>query len=201
MKPEPLEGLAARKNFEEMIAYVRENPKKVMYATAGVGTSMHLVMEYLAIRENLQWIHVPFSAITEAMAAMLGGHVQIHSTSTGFSDIEYIRAGRARFLLATTPKRSPSFPDVPTILEKGYDFSVVSGACWTVPAATPKNIQQKLEGALLRAFKDPTVESVITKWLMLIEPLASEPLTQVIVQDYKINGELMKQLGLGIYKK
>ena len=54
---------------------------------------------------------------------------------------------------------------------------------------------------MLQAFKDPTVESVITKWLMLIEPLGSEALTRVIAQDYKINGELMKQLGLGIYKK
>ena len=189
------------KNFEEMISYARENPKKVKYSTAGVGTSMHLVMEYLAIRENLQWIHVPFSAITEAMAAMLGGHVQVHSTSTGFSDIEYVRNGRARFLLATTPKRSPSFPDVPSILEKGYDFSVVSGACWTVPAGTPKPVQQKLENALLQAFKDPAVQAVIDKWLMLPEPLGSEPLTRLIAQDYKVNGDLMKQLGLGIYKK
>jgi tripartite-type tricarboxylate transporter receptor subunit TctC len=189
------------KNFEEMISYARQNPKKVMYSTAGVGTSMHLIMEYLAIRENLQWIHVPFSAITESMAAMLGGHVQIHSTSTGLSDIEHVRAGRARFLLATTPKRSPNFPDIPSILEKGYDFSVVSGACWTVPASTPKDIQRKLESALLQAFKDPTVEGVITKWLMLPEPLGSEPLSTVIAQDHKINGELMKQLGLGIYKK
>ena len=95
------------KDFDGMIVYARNNPNKVKYATAGVGTPMHLVMEYLAMRENIQWIHVPFTGITEALAAMLGGHVQVHSTSTGLSDLEHIRTGRVRFLLSTTPQRSP----------------------------------------------------------------------------------------------
>jgi tripartite-type tricarboxylate transporter receptor subunit TctC len=189
------------KNFDEMIAFAKQNPKTVKYATAGVGTSMHLAMEYLALRENIQWIHVPFTGITEAMAALMGGHVQVHSTSTGLSEVENVRTGRLRFLLSTNPKRNPLFPEVPSILEKGYDFSIVSGACWTVPAATPRDIQLKLESALLQAFKDPVAEEVIRKWNMIPDPLGSEPLTQIIVKDYQVNGELLKQLGLGIYKK
>ena len=189
------------KDFDGMIVYARNNPNKVKYATAGVGTSMHLVMEYLAMRENIQWIHVPFTGITEATAAMLGGHVQVHSTSTGLSEMEHIRTGRIRFLLSTTPQRNPGFPDVPSILEKGYDFAVVSGACWTVPAGTPKEIQKKLEGALLQSFKDSTVIDVIQKWYMAPESLDSESLQKLIVKDFQANGELMKKLGLGIYKK
>jgi tripartite-type tricarboxylate transporter receptor subunit TctC len=189
------------KDFDGMIAYARENPNKVKYATAGVGTSMHLVMEYLAIKENLKWIHVPYAAITEALTAMLGGHVQIHSTSTGLTDIEHIKAGRARFLLSTTPQRCPEFPNVPSITDKGYDFAVVSGGCWTVPAGTPKDVQKTLEQALLQSFKDPNVISVIQKWFMVPTPLDGESLRKMIVKDYQANEELLKKLGLGLYKK
>ncbi len=188
------------KNYDELIAYVKKNPNTVKYSTSGVGTSMHLIMEYIGMRENLKWIHVPFTGGTEAVAALLGGHVQLYSASLG-NEVEHIRSGRLRFLLSTNPKRNTIFTSEPTVLEKGYDFAVVSGACWTVPIGTPKDIQKKLESALLQSFKDPAVEEVINKWNMVIEPMGGEALLNMIVKDYKVNGELMKQLGLGIYKK
>jgi tripartite-type tricarboxylate transporter receptor subunit TctC len=188
------------RNYDEMIAYVRKNPNTVKYSTSGVGTSMHLIMEYIGMREGLKWIHVPFTGGTEAVAALMGGHVQVYSASLG-NEVEQIRAGRLRFLLSTNPNRNTLFPESPTVLEKGYDFSVVSGACWTVPAATPKDIQRKLEKALLQSFKDPTVIDVFNKWSWAIHTLDGEALQKLILQDYKINGELLKQLGLGIYKK
>ena len=99
------------------------------------------------------------------------------------------------------PEAKHDISGSPTVLEKGYDFAVVSGACWTVPAATPKEIQQKLENALLQSFKDPVAVEVINKWYMVIEPIDGESLQKMIFKDYQINGELMKHLGLGIYKK
>ena len=188
------------KNYDEMIAYVKKNPNKVKYSTSGVGTSMHLIMEYIGMRENLKWIHVPFTGGTEAVAALMGEHVHLYSASLG-TEVDQIRSGRLRFLISTNPKRNTIFPDFPTVLEKGYDFSVISGACWAVPAATPKEIQQKLENALLESFKDPVAVEVINKWYMVIEPMGGEALQKMIFKDYQINGELMKHLGLGIYKK
>jgi tripartite-type tricarboxylate transporter receptor subunit TctC len=188
------------KNYDEMIAYVKKNPNTVKYSTSGVGTSMHLIMEYIGMREGLKWIHVPFTGGTEAVAALMGGHVQVYSASLG-NEVEQIRAGRLRFLLSTNPKRNTLFPEFPTVLEKGYDFAVVSGGCWTVPAATPKDIQRKLESALLQSFKDPMVIDVLNKWSWAIDPMNGEDLQKLILKDYKINGELLKQLGLGIYKK
>ena len=135
-----------------------------------------------------------------AVAALMGEHVHLYSASLG-TEVDQIRSGRLRFLISTNPKRNTIFPEFPTVLEKGYDFSVVSGACWTVPATTPREIQQKLKNALLESFKDPVVVEVINKWYMVIEPLGGEALQKVIFDDYKINGELMKHLGLGIYKK
>jgi tripartite-type tricarboxylate transporter receptor subunit TctC len=188
------------KNFDEMIAYVKKNPKKVKYTTSGVGTSQHLMMEYIGIREGLQWIHVPFTGSTECVAALLGGHVDLHSGTLG-GELDHIRSGRLRIILAENATRLTLFPDAPTILEKGYDYSVKSGRTWTVPAGTPKDIQRKLESALLQAFKDPTVIDALKKWDLAAEPLDGDTLTKVIHSDYAMNAELMKKLGLGLYKK
>jgi len=188
------------KNFDELIAYVKKNPNKVRYSTSGVGGSMHLSMECITLRDKLQWIHVPFTGGTESLAALLGGHVEVYSAAIG-TEVEQVRSGRLRFILSTNPNRSPLFPDVPSILEKGYDFAVMGGACWTVPAATPKEIQLKLEKALLESFKDPIVIDVITKWSMVMEPIGGEALEKMIIEDYRRHGELFKQFGLGIYKK
>ena len=187
------------KTYEELIDYVKKNPRKVRYTTSGVGTSQHLIMEYLAMRENLQWIHVPFTGGTECVAAILGGHIEAYSAAVG-NELEHVRAGKLRVLLSLNPKRSPLFPDAPSVLEKGHDFAVMSGGCWTVPAATPKAIQRKLEDALLQAFKDPMVIDVMTKWNWAIDPLNSEALTKMVFEDYQVNGELLKKFGLGLYK-
>jgi tripartite-type tricarboxylate transporter receptor subunit TctC len=182
------------KNFDEMIDYVKKNPKKVKYATSGVGTSMHMMMEHIAIREGLQWIHVPFTGNTECVAALLGGHVNLVSGGLA-GELDHIRSGRLRILLALNATRLSLFPDVPTILEKGYEYSVKSGRTWTVPTATPKPIQKKLESALLQAFKDPTVIEVMKKWDLVIESLDGEALTKMIHGDYSMNADLMKKLG------
>lgn len=188
------------KTYEGLIDYVKKNPKKLRYTTSGVGTSQHLIMEYLAMRENLQWIHVPFTGGTECVTAILGGHVEAYAAAVG-NELEHIRAGKLRVLLSLNPKRVPLFPDAPSVLEKGYDFAVMSGGCWTVPAATPKDIQRKLESALIQSFQDPTVTDVLNKWNWGIDPLGSETLTKMVFNDYKVNGELLKKFGLGIYKK
>jgi tripartite-type tricarboxylate transporter receptor subunit TctC len=188
------------KNFDEMIAYVKKNPKTVKYTTSGVGTSQHLMMEYIAIREGLQWIHVPFTGSTECVAALLGGHVNLHSGTLG-GELDHIKSGRLRIILAENATRLTLFPDAPTILEKGYDYSVKSGRTWTVPVGTPKEVQRKLESALLQAFKDPTVIDALKKWDLAAESLDSEALAKMIHSDYAMNADLMKKLGLGLYKK
>ena len=159
-----------------------------------------MAMEYLALRENLQWVHVPYNSVTEAVSALLGGHVDLCPTTIGL-ELEHIRAGRIRPLLCLNHKRMSLFPNLPTIVEKGHDFACVSAALWAVPVNTPKDIQQVLEKALLESFKDPAVIDVINKWNMAYEPLNSEAVTKMIAQDNKIFGELAQKLGLGIFKK
>jgi len=188
------------KNFEELIQYVKKNPKKVRYSSSGIGGGQHIMMEYLALQENLQWIHVPYNGNQEQTFALLGRHVEVNSITFGL-EIEHIRAGRIRPLLCLNYKRIPLLPDVPTVLEKGYDFHCISSACWSVPAQTPKDIQEILERALLQSFNDPTVLEVINQWNMAFDPVDGETVFKMIVEDKKRFGEFAQKLGIGIYKK
>jgi putative tricarboxylic transport membrane protein len=134
------------------------------------------------------------------IAALLGGHVDVNATTIG-NELGYIHTGRIRPLICLNYKRISVLPDMPTVLEKGYDFTCISAASWSVPVDTPKDIQKKLEKALLQSFDDPAVKDIIKKWNMAYDPLDAETVTKMIANDYKRFGEFAKKLGIGIYKK
>jgi len=191
------------KNFDELIQHAKKNPKVIKYSSQGVGSPTHIMMEYLARKESLQWTHVPFHSATESIPALLGGHIDFAATVLG-PEVEYTKTGRLRPLIGLGGKRIRLFPDLPTIVEMGYDvgdFTCVSGGIWAVPAATPKDIQKILEKALLQAMADPEARDCFKKLNREYAPLNSEETTKMVIEHYKKFGELMKQLGLGRYKK
>ncbi len=188
------------KNFEELIQYAKKNPKTIRYGTPGVGSTVHIMMEYLAIKENLQWIHVPYNSAAEAATALLGGHVDLGGLTIGL-ELEHVKTGRLRPLLCLNENRMMTLPDLPTVVEKGYDFTCKNSSTFSVPANTHKDIQKILEKALLQAMAEPEVIDTIHKCNLPYAPLGSEALTKAVFDDHEKYGELMKKLGLGIFKK
>ena len=188
------------KTFEELIQYARKNPKALKYGTSGVGSSMHIMMEYLAIKENVQWVHVPYDSGSLSATALLGGHLDIGVLTMGL-ELEHVKTGRLRALVSLNANRMMHLPDLPTILEKGYDFYCTSSCTWSVPANTPKDVQKILEKALLQAIADPEVKETIKRVNLPYAPLDSEAVTKLVIEDHQKYGELMKRLGLGIFKK
>jgi len=188
------------KNFDEMIQYIQNNPKTVRFSTTGVGTMSHVVMEYIAMKKNLQWIHVPYNSTGEMLNALLGGHTDL-ATMNPSIELEYVKSGRLRPIIGLNSKRIPVFPDLPTVIEKGIDFSSTTATTWAVPANTPKDIQKILEDSLLKAFQDPLVIDVVKKLNQPYDPKGSEAVTKAVLDDYAKYGEILKRLGLGIFKK
>jgi tripartite-type tricarboxylate transporter receptor subunit TctC len=189
------------KSFGELIQYARKNPKKVKFGTAGgVSTAAHMMMEYVAMKENLQWISVPFTGNPELTAALLGGHIDLAAITLA-TEVEFVKTGRLRPLICFNEKRMGVLPDLPTVVEMGYDFTYNVSYIWSVPAKTPMDIQKILEKALLRAFADPEVREILNKFNKTYDPVDSEATTKAVIKDHKVWGELMKKLGLGIFKK
>jgi tripartite-type tricarboxylate transporter receptor subunit TctC len=142
------------KTWNEFKEYAKQNPGKVNYATAGVGTTQHIAFERVAEREGIKWTHVPYKGGNDTVQALVGGHID--AAIQGPADVVgFLRDGRLRMLLALNDKRWDSVPSAPSIIEAGYDFSAFSLGCIHGPKAMPESIRSKLEAAVEKTVKDP----------------------------------------------
>jgi tripartite-type tricarboxylate transporter receptor subunit TctC len=139
----------------EFIAYAKAHPDKVSYAAAGVGTTPDLAAHELNRRAGLQLVLVPFRGTAPAVAAVLGGDVQVTFVSMG-PHIEFVRAGKLRILGAATPRRVPYLPDVPTFAEQGFPgFETQTWFSLFAPRGTSNEIVDQLNGTVRELAQDP----------------------------------------------
>lgn len=185
--------------YDELIAYVKKNPDKVRYATTGVGSTQHIMMEYLAKREGLNWTHVPYNSGTEAYMAVIGSGVHIAAITIG-PELRYIQEGFAVPLIYLNYKKSPYF-NIPSLSDYGYTFECSSSAAWAVPKQTPQPKSKLLENSLLHAFSDAMVLDVFNRVNFLYDPADSKTVNSKIADEYKKFGEMMRELKLGIFSK
>lgn len=199
-----LYGLAVKsdspwKTFEEFIAYAKANPGKIRYSSSGVGTGQHLAMEYLAMKENIKWTHIPFATSPQAVSAVMGGHVEATSQTPEWK--EQVDSGQMRLLICWNDKRMPFYPNVPTLKEKGYDFAVQALIVIYAPVNTPKEIITKLSKAFRQAAETEEVKQILKRLSYPVDVKESEEVTAIIKKDYEVNKKILKDLGIGIYKK
>jgi tripartite-type tricarboxylate transporter receptor subunit TctC len=186
------------KTLEDLLDYAKKNPNKIKYATSGLGSGQHLVMEYLGKKMGIKWDHVPFAGGTQAVAALLGGHVQVLSQTPEWK--EHVMAGKLRLLVVCTDQRMKAFPEVPTLIEKGIKFSVHSGLAIMGPAGMPSDAVIKLQNAFAEAMKSKVFLDAMEKFDLPPAYLSSEALTKLVQRDYQETGDLIRSLGIGLKK-
>jgi len=161
------------KSISELIAYVKANPGKLNYASAGSGSGIHLGTEYFLSRAGIHITHIPYKGSGPALTDLVGGHVSIYFSSLPPA-IGLVRDGKVRALAVTGPKRSPIFPDLPTVAEAGlpgYDAVLHYGI--VAPAGTPRAIIDKLNTALRAAVMSDDVKTKMAA--DGTEPMVSTP--------------------------
>jgi tripartite-type tricarboxylate transporter receptor subunit TctC len=132
------------KTFQEFVAYAKERPGRIDYASSGNGSGQHLFVALLASMTGMKMNHVPYRGSGQATADLLGGQVQMSIPGTA-GMVGHIKAGKLRALAVTGAKRSPQLPDVPTVMESGvpgYEAYVWMGLL--APKGTPAAIIDKL---------------------------------------------------------
>ena len=145
------------KTLAELLERARTD--KLAFASAGNGTTPHLTGENLfKIRAKVDITHIPFKGGGPAAAAVLSGQPPIGSIA-GSAPLPHIKAGKLRALAVSSAQRLAALPDVPTLGELGYpgmeDYTWVG---FFVPAGTPAEVAQKLNGAMLRVARDPQIK-------------------------------------------
>jgi tripartite-type tricarboxylate transporter receptor subunit TctC len=149
------------KTFQEFIDYAKKNPGKIKYSTMGVGSALHAAMEYIGKKDGIKWTHIPYKSATQARTSMMGGHVD--ACSAGAEFVPFAREGEVRVLATHGEKRSPQFPNVPTLKELGYDFTKETIHSIFGPANLPPEILHKLEMAFTKGTETPEFKTLIEK--------------------------------------
>lgn len=180
------------KSLKDLVQYAKKNPGKVTYSSTGVGSPMHLAMEYVGKQEGIQWTHVPYPGSTPALTALLGGHVTAQSGSTEW--IPQIKAGAVRLLGTHGEKRMKLFPDVPTFRELGYDFINETVFMVAAPKGTPSPIVKKLEEAFHKAMDDPEFIQTMEKMEIEVTYRNSEDTKKYLEEAYARLGKMILEL-------
>ena len=161
------------RNLKELIAYAKANPGKLNYASAGVGSGIHLAAEYFRFQAGIDMAHVPYKGSGPALTDLIGGHVSMYFSSMPPA-ISLVKEGKLRALAVTGQTRSPIFPELPTIAEAALPgFEAVLHYGIVAPAGTPRPIITKLNNALRAAVLSPELKAKLAA--DGTEPLASTP--------------------------
>jgi hypothetical protein len=143
------------KSVKELIALAKAKPGKLNYASAGNGTAPHIAGELFKQLTGTDLLHVPYKGSGPAVTDTLAGNTQLMFPSL-VAATGHIKSGKLRALAVTGRKRSPLFPELPTIAEAGVaGFEVVQWYGLFAPAKTPKEIVEKLNREVVAVMKDP----------------------------------------------
>jgi tripartite-type tricarboxylate transporter receptor subunit TctC len=182
-------------NVRELIALIKAQPGKFNYGSSGVGTPPHLSGELFKSMAGVDIGHVPYKGGGPAMTDLVGGHIPIlFDVLTGAAS--HIRAGSVRALAVTTSKRSPSFPDIPTLAEAGlpgyetYTWNAVFG-----PAKLPRPLVELLSRELQAVVAQPDVQAKLKD--LSATPVGSTPevLEALVKSELDKWGAVIKSIG------
>jgi len=183
------------KTLPELVDYARKANPPLSFASGGNGSQHQLGIEMLKRAAGIEMTHVPYRGGAPAGIATISGETQV--VLAGASNAGQLKAGKLRGLATTGVKRSPLFPDLPTIGEfyPGYEVTIWLGLF--APAGTPEPIVAKLRDEVQKALRDPELANRLNVTGRL-EPLIASPqeFAALIQKDYEKYGKLVKEIGI-----
>jgi tripartite-type tricarboxylate transporter receptor subunit TctC len=180
------------KTLKDLIDFSRANPGKVTYMASGIGTGGHIAMEELAFNAGgIQFSHIPSKGDAESSTALMGGHVDVNSTPSGW--IPLVDAGKLRLLATYGQKRNKKFSDVPTVLELGYKTVQEAPIGIVGPQNMPKEIVRILHDGFRKALEDPGYLAAMGKFEMPVLYQNSEDFAKYWAEAYIEEGDLVKK--------
>jgi tripartite-type tricarboxylate transporter receptor subunit TctC len=147
----------------ELIAYAKANPGKINYGSTGIGTPPHLAGEMFKVQAGVDLVHVPFRDPGSAIAALIGGNVQMMFALAATAEPQ-IKSGLLKGLAVSSVEPSPFVPGIQPVSKLGLpNFDVLGWNGLVVPRGTPQEVIDKLSGAIRQGMEDPEVRAAILK--------------------------------------
>jgi tripartite-type tricarboxylate transporter receptor subunit TctC len=163
------------KDIREFVQFLKANPGKVNYGSAGSGGSSHLVAEYFKFRTGTFMTHIPYQGTGPAAGGLVAGHVHA-MFDTLLTSTPFVKSGKLRMLAVATAQRLVQYPDIPTIAETLDlpDFEASSWFALYAPAGTPAEVVKRLSADVAVVLKLPNVAKRLVD--LGAVPIGSSPL-------------------------
>ena len=194
-------GLSVRadspwKTWQEFIAAAKAKPGMMRYGSPGIGTSLHITMEDIGLREGIKWVHVPYKGTAQTTAAILGNEVDAIVGSPPWGLIE---AGRLRALSTWSVNRSKESPGTPTLKEI---YGIVANSPWGIagPKGMEPQIVRLLHDAIRKAMDDPVYLQQLEKVGMEPYYMSPEAFLDFARKAFAAEKEVVERLGLAAGK-
>lgn len=171
------------KSMAELGTYLKANPGKVNYASAGNGTPSHLGMEYYKRQNGVDPVHVPYKGGAPALQELMAGQVQVMMALVPEA-MPIVKSGRLRALAVTSPRRLAAHPDVPTVAESGgKDFDMTFWYALMAPAGTPADVVGKLNQTVNSILQEPAIRAKFADMSLEAAGGAPSKVTELIRAD------------------
>ncbi|TWH49101.1 tripartite-type tricarboxylate transporter receptor subunit TctC [Sporomusa sp. KB1] len=186
------------KNLNELVSYAKQHPGEIKYGHNGLGSAPHITGEMVAKEAGISIVPVPFKGDSEALAALLGGHVQLIVAATPSALKEHIQNGTIRILGVAEKDRLsiPGFEDVPTFNEQGLNvaFSLWNGIA--APKGMPLAEKARLAAGLREMINDPDFKKNMEELGMSVQYMGPEDFSERWIEDNAKLTKIVKETGI-----
>jgi tripartite-type tricarboxylate transporter receptor subunit TctC len=180
-------------NMAEFVDYLKKNPTKLSWGSAGVGTFGHIMGEIFKIEAGVDFLHVPYRGGSESLADFLAGVVQIHADP---NTLPHVSAGKAKLLAVLDRARLPEFPSVPTLKEIYPTMDFLAWYAVYAPVGTPEPIIRRFSEELNKLAREPDMKLQLSR--VALSPYVGTPedLAALTKKDYERFGAIIQKLNI-----
>jgi len=185
------------KSFQDLLAQAKARPGSVRWATSGLGTVGHVMLEQVKAKSGADLTLIPYKGAGQQMNDALGGQFEVMSTNASPVLTQHMQAGRLRALAVGAPRRIESLPNVPTFAELGYPKANLTSTFGIfAPARTPAAIVTKLNAELNKALAEPEVRERLLKGGEVPTGGTAAQFAAAIRAEYDDNARIVKDAGI-----
>jgi len=184
------------KNLNELIEYAKQHPGELKFGHSGLGTSRHITGELFAKEAGINIVQVPFKGESEALAALLGGHIQLIFADPAIK--EHVASGAVRVLGVAESKRLsiPGLDNIPTFQEQGVNIALNFWTGIAAPKGIPYTEKTKLAAGLKEMVNDPEFKKSMADIGMSVEYLGPDEFSDQWIADNRNFANTVKETGI-----
>jgi tripartite-type tricarboxylate transporter receptor subunit TctC len=183
------------KTVQELIALAKERPGKIVFASTGGGSGIHLTTERFNLVAGIKVVHVAFKGQPEMIVEIVSGRVHYGMPGLGPA-MPFLKDGRLLLLAVNTPQRSPLFPDVPALVEVLPGFERYASHALMAPGRTPRPILNQISKDVARVLELPDVKQRMDNIGFTPAPTTPDEYDKIVRSQIRMFTEISKAVGL-----